>query len=369
MSITQFDSSIGAKGRTNQNNWQFIPREDFDPLDAEIFIDSDIVLESYGFPGNGTENNPYRIENYIIDTYKLFGILVVNTTKHVIVCNNSVSARYTALKAEFNAPGSISFHNNTGHNSTIGMCVKYTAEITVQSNTYFDNEYGMTFSSVHYLKIENNTVFDNVKGVNLENNNSYSSFRYNNLWGNEETLIILNTRDVLIENNTVRNNDLGIILRTMNSNIPTVNCTIIYNLLENNTGYGVTIPAFYEHRWSQNNSIHHNTFANNNADGKKQALDDGINNEWDDGKSAGNYWSDWWGIGSYDIRGLAKSKDNYPLNDPIHEVTTKIPSIFKGRILIFVVFAPILLGGYIFVQTRKRRTKIEKMRKRESNGI
>ncbi|TET30188.1 MAG: hypothetical protein E3J70_05225 [Candidatus Heimdallarchaeota archaeon] len=54
-----------------------------------------------------------------------------------------------------------------------------------------------------------------------------------------------------------------------------------------------------------------------------------------------------------------KTKDNYPLNDPIHEVTTKIPGIFKGRILIFVIFTPILLGGYIFVQTRKRRTKIQ----------
>ena len=364
--VTQFDSTIETEGITTQNNLPLILQTDFDPLDAEIFIDSDTVLESFGFPGNGTENNPYRIENYIIDTYKLFGILVVNTTKHVIVRNNSVSASYTALKAEFNAPGTISFHSNTVHNSTIGMCVKYTADIHVQNNTYFDNNYGMTFSSVQFLEIEKNAVFDNEKGINMENNNSYSFVRYNNLWGNEEALLVINTRDVLIENNTIRNNDLGIILKTMNANIPTVNCSVVFNLLENNSGYGVTIPAFYEHRWTQENSLHHNTFANNNPDGKKQALDDGVNNEWDDEINTGNYWSDWWGLGSYNIRGLAKSKDSYPLNDPIHEVTTKIPGIFKGRIIIFVVFAPILLGGYIFVQTRKRRTKIkENEEKRE----
>jgi parallel beta-helix repeat protein len=273
--------------------------------------------------------------------------------------NNSISAEYTALKAEFNALNTLSFHNNTGYNSTIGVCVKFTEGIVIQNNTCYNNEYGMTFSSVFFLEIENNTVYNNKKGINLENNNSYSSVRYNDLWGNEEAMTVLNTQDVLIANNTVRSNALGIILRTMNSNIPTVNCSIVYNLLENNTGFGVAIPAFFEHRWTQENSIHHNTFANNNIEGKKEALDDGVNNVWDDGINAGNYWSDWWGLGAYNIEGLAKSKDKYPLNDPLHEVTTKIPGIFKGRILVFTIFAPILLGGYIFVQTRKRRTKIK----------
>lgn len=329
----------------------------FDPLDAEIFIESDADLVGYGFPGNGTMSNPYRIENYTFDTFKQFGILIVNTTKHVIVRNNSVSASYTALKAEFNAPGTLSFYNNTCKDSVIGLCAKFTANIIVRNNTSYNNEYGLSFSSVYFLEIEKNTLYENKKGINMENNNSYSFVRYNNLWGNEEAIIVLNTRDVLIENNTIRNNDLGIILRTMNSNIPTVNCTIVYNLLENNTGFGVTIPAFYEHRWSEENRIHHNTFANNNDKGKKEALDDGVNNDWDDGINTGNYWSDWWGIGAYNIEGIAKSKDKYPLNDPLHEVTTKIPGIFKGRILIFVIFTPILLGGYIFVQTRKRRSK------------
>lgn len=314
----------------------------FDPLDAEIFIESDADLEGYGFPGNGTENNPYRIENYTFDTFKQFGILIMNTTKHVIVQNNSVSASDTALKAEFNAPGTLSFYNNTCKSSAIGLCAKFTARVIIQNNTVYDNEIG----------------------INMENNNSYSFVRYNDLWGNNESLLVINTQDVQIVNNTIRNNNFGIVLRTMNETIPTVNCSIIFNLFENNTGYGVFIPAFYEHRWSQENSIHHNTFANNNADGKKQALDDGVDNEWDDGEYTGNYWSDWWGLGAYNIEGLAKSKDRYPLDDPLHEVTTKIPGIFKGRILVFTIFAPILLGGYIFVQTRKRRIKIKENEKK-----
>ena len=312
VSATQFNSEVEVDGATNQNNIQLIQQEEFNPSDAEIFINSDDDFLSYAFPGNGTINDPFRIENYTFDTIKLFGILIVNTTKHVVVQNNSIAASNTALKVEFNDPGTLSFKNNTCKNSEIGLCTKFTAGIVI---------------------------------------------RYNDFWGNNESLLVINTRDVLIENNTVRNNNLGIVLKTTNATFPTVNCSVMFNLIENNTGYGVTIPAFYENRWTKENSIHHNTFANNNPDGKKQALDDGIGNEWDDGENTGNYWSDWWGIGSYNIRGLAKSKDNYPLNDPIHVVTTKIPGIFKGRILIFVVFTPILLGGYIFVQTRKRRSK------------
>jgi parallel beta-helix repeat protein len=291
----------------------------FSPLDAEIFIESDADLIDYDFPGNGTTNNPYRIENYIINTFKLYGILIVNTTKHVIVQNNCISASNAALKTEFNAPGTLSFYNNTCKNSDFGLYMNSTTDIIVRNND-FDR--------------------------------------------NNESILVLNTRDVLIENNTIRNNRIGIVLVTTNASTPTVNCSIIFNLLENNTGYGVSIPAFNEHRWTEENSIHHNTFANNNAKSKKQALDDGGCNNWDDEVGTGNYWSDWWGIGSYDILGLAKSKDKYPLDEPIHEVTTKIPGIFKGRILIFVVFTPVLLGGYIFVHSRKRRTKIIEEEKR-----
>ena len=358
--VVQNNAGIMSNEAVIQSHYHRLPRVDFNPLDAEIYIDSDDDFLSYVFPGNGSASNPYRIENYTIDTYKLFGILVVNTTKHVIVRNNTVSARYTALKAEFNTPNTISFHNNTLYNSTIGLCVKFTANIIARNNTCYNNDYGMTFNSVLTLGIENNIIYENDKGLNLENNNSFSNIQYNNLWDNNESIIIINSKDVMIGNNTVRNNDLGIILQTMNSNIPTVNCSVIYNIFENNTRYGISLPAFYEHRWTENNKIHHNTFANNNAKGKKQALDDGINNIWDDSEKTGNYWSDWWGIGAYNIPGLAKSKDRYPLEDPLHEVITHIPGIFKGRILIFVFFVPLLLGGYIFVKNREKVLKIKK---------
>ena len=45
-----------------------------------------------------------------------------------------------------------------------------------------------------------------------------------------------------------------------------------------------------------------------------QAYDDGENNIWDDGNSAGNYWNDWNPpIGPYEIDGDAESQDRYPL--------------------------------------------------------
>jgi hypothetical protein len=134
--------------------------------------------------------------------------------------------------------------------------------------------------------------------------------------------------------------------------------------LENNTGFGVAIPAFFEHRWTQENSIHHNTFANNNNEGKKEALDDGVNNVWDNGINAGNYWSDWWGIGSYKINGLAKSKDYFPLRHPLHELTTEVPRILKGRVIEFSIIIPILLITYMLIEARRVRRKSEKEEKK-----
>jgi len=50
----------------------------FDPLDAEIFIESDTDLESYGFLGNGSVNNPYRREIRKAILRYLFQLLKLN---------------------------------------------------------------------------------------------------------------------------------------------------------------------------------------------------------------------------------------------------------------------------------------------------
>lgn len=71
----------------------------------------------------------------------------------------------------------------------------------------------------------------------------------------------------------------------------------------------------------------------------------------------GNYWSDWWGIGSYKINGLAKSKDHFPLRYPLHELTTEVPRILKGRVIEFSIIIPLLIIAYMLIDLRRVRRK------------
>ena len=63
--------------------------------------------------------------------------------------------------------------------------------------------------------------------------------------------------------------------------------------------------------WGEYVSIYGNEIGYNGAE---NAYDDGANNEWDDGNSIGNMWSDYGGTGYYYIPGSAGSIDHYPMS-------------------------------------------------------
>lgn len=75
-----------------------------------------------------------------------------------------------------------------------------------------------------------------------------------------------------------------------------------------NGDYGIEVS-----QGSDNNSIHHNSFIEN----EQQAYDGGTNNQWyDDTVLEGYYWSDYDGTGSYLIAGPAGASDPCPIDDP-----------------------------------------------------
>jgi hypothetical protein len=79
----------------------------------------------------------------------------------------------------------------------------------------------------------------------------------------------------------------------------------------NNSIYGLYIDSE-----SDNNTVHHNSFIDNNLGGSSQAFDDGTNNTWfDESTLEGNYYSDYSGVGNYSIDGNANSSDTYPLTE------------------------------------------------------
>ena len=121
----------------------------------------------------------------------------------------------------------------------------------------------------------------------------------------------------------------------------------------------------------KNNIIITNDFITNNQD-HIQALDNGTNNMWDQ-NNRGNYWSDWKtpdkdnnGIVDrpYNLEGVAKTMDNYPLSHPVKAVIpdtdddvsdddTSIDRVCIGIIVLIIVLGTLGLIGIIILIYRK----------------
>ncbi len=258
---------------------------------APIRIDSNADFDSaHGVTkGNGTESDPYIIENYDINgTGYGYCIYVGNTTDYFVIKNCSLhDASGGNIWPYYSDSGIILYNLNNG---------------IIANNTASNN--GPSGGSGIYLCYSTNN--------NIANNNAS-----NNCDGISIAHSIGNNT---ITNNTVSNNwDSGINLYNSTTN------NIKGNNVSNNW-YGIHLGS------SSKNTIYHNNFINNT----NQAYDDIGTNSWDNGyPSGGNYWSDYNGTDDYsgsgqnesgsdgigdtpytNIDGGAGAKDIYPLMSP-----------------------------------------------------
>jgi hypothetical protein len=113
-------------------------------------------------------------------------------------------------------------------------------------------------------------------------------------------------------------------------------------------GYGIELSED-----SDNNVIHHNDFIAN-GQYTSQAWDTGMNNQWhDETVLEGNYWSDYFSVGSYLIAGSAGASDPYPSLSPYRYTgETPFPHVLV-RIGLFLVFT----GLFVVVLFVNRRQK------------
>ena len=132
-----------------------------------------------------------------------------------------------------------------------------------------------------------NEFFEDTTDVKVFNNSITGSYT--------EYGILLHS-DSQVYNNTIMSCDEGIEVRGDRN--------IIRNNIISNNNLGIDCLSL-----SSDNEIYYNRFLDNlqNAD------DDGTNNIWDDGTSEGNFWSDYDGVGEYEISGVAGSVDRYPI--------------------------------------------------------
>lgn len=313
------------------------------PLHINGNSDFIYTAQTYGWPGNGSQENPYLIEGYLFDgnggDYALWientdlhfivrkcqfwntsnqgitpygdGILLSNVS-NAIIENNILTQNVHGIHI-INGGTDLKIIENCITNAYFGVFADGSAiNIEISENIISNNNEGIVLYSSQNSKIRDNTILFNAIGITLggtrnleiEGNHIMRNY-YHGIYifsGSEHNLI---TQNII-----AKNRNTGITIAGQSSG----NC-ICYNTFSDNVGYAVAITEN-----SNSNQVYGNNFYRNNGAGKgvngpSQAYDD-VGNAWDNG-SAGNYWSNWDGTGTYPIDGSAHAEDRYPQTSPV----------------------------------------------------
>ena len=322
-----------------------------------IWDDSDFV--DYEFPGDGSQSNPYRIENYNITTRVTTGIFIFATSKYFVIKNCLISATHIGINIENVAKSTATIENCTVIGQFYGISVKNSANVTIRDNTLKDNYLGIyTSFSNETLILENKCVQNTIYGMRIsesdncsvENNyvkqNRYGIYMFESSFCMVKKNFCLNNEIAgiygslignctFIENNCINNFQDGIRISKsenciLSKNIISYNLIYGIKLLDSsnflinlneisyNLNYGIYISHSYIH--SKDNVIHHNSFIQNFriAENQSQAWDEGNSTWFDVINLEGNFWDNYNGSGWYPIDGPSHSFDEYPLlNDPL----------------------------------------------------
>ena len=200
-----------------------------------IEIISDDDFNSYSFPGNGSESNPFIIENYEIITSNGKGISITGTTKYFVIRNCYLDAVDWGLYVYGVAEGTATIMNNILENNIYGMSLWHSTGYVVINNTCrYNTEYGIQLDTSHESAVINNTCsFNNAYGVYQWN--STNSFFTNNICIDNQMrgIYLQDTNSAVLTNNTcTNNNEYGIYL------LDSSGTTLTNNTCTNNN-YGI----------------------------------------------------------------------------------------------------------------------------------
>ncbi|MCE7747866.1 MAG: hypothetical protein GPJ51_05675 [Candidatus Heimdallarchaeota archaeon] len=210
-----------------------------------IYSDADFV--TLGLPGNGSIDNPYRIEDYLIQDSVGYGIFVSSVTQYFVIQNcvvrNSFFAGILIRKAN-NGTGNVS-NNICENNGNAGILILESEGVTAENNYCNGNQYGLEvrFSPDSY--IFNNTCGSNLNsGMYLRQEIQGSVFANNSLINNNFFgMDFLRANGSFVYNSTFENNGVRIYEESLES-------YLLYEFLENKVnnqkiGYFKNVESLY----------------------------------------------------------------------------------------------------------------------------
>ncbi|MCE7742159.1 MAG: hypothetical protein GOP50_06840 [Candidatus Heimdallarchaeota archaeon] len=261
----------------------------------------------YSFPGSGTKEDPYLIQNLNINSeqFGIPGIYIEDSKKYFTIQNCYVNARGPGITIKKVNDGVCRVINNYITCLGIGLEVRFGFNLLIEGNNIINVNQGIYLEAADGSVILENLIYESfMDGISFYQTDNCKIV--NNTFVETRIGISLGTAsDCIVANNTcIDNAEYGIKLLDAQNN------DLMYNTLVSNIEYGIYLRDI-----ASKNKIHHNVFIDNNVLGSSQAEDEGTSNIWyDDDSNEGNYWEDWSGSGSYQIGGPANSEDLYPLN-------------------------------------------------------
>lgn len=258
--------------------------------------------------GSGTSEDPYIIENLIIDASESnFCIEIKNSYRffHIRNCilQNAVFAGI-ALNSVLN--GTI-FNNTIYDIWNDGINVVNGPFNYIKENNIYNNHNGIWWVHSCLSNITNNLISNNEIGINISWCNDINVYDNIITTGGNAIWQGWTNYSIYSGNQLVNNDNSGFHIELSHFS------KISNNLISYHQWYGILLSLTTQNR------IFDNQFIENGIN----ARDDGTDNQWDY-NNIGNYWSDYLGsdanddgIGDtpYNITGSAGSQDNYPIWD------------------------------------------------------
>lgn len=255
-------------------------------------------------------------------------IRLYHSDNNTLISNTGSNSGWYGIYLEYSDNNNLTDNTVSQNNRDGIIIVNYSNNNTIVNNTASQNiRTGIFIAVANENTLKNNVVINNGEfngyvyewcGIHIISSDQIivieNDVTNNGIGGVDDSGIFLDDSCYnTIKNNTITNNNqYGIRLRMANNN------TIVYNNISNNIYQGVYLTHFNNPLLnSNNNTLYYNYFINNSVN----ALDYGLNNQWDNG-SIGNYWGDYTGedlnsdgIGDtpYNISGTANSQDHFPI--------------------------------------------------------
>ncbi|OLS32236.1 MAG: hypothetical protein HeimAB125_11000 [Candidatus Heimdallarchaeota archaeon AB_125] len=173
---------------------------------SPMVIDYDSDFEAYGFPGDGSPGDPYRIENYNItttsDSCLSFGGY---TTKHFIIqnCYLKTDTNYTITIGKHKNLHDGSFRiegNDIESSSGGGLIINGSLDSGAYSNSIVSFDAGIEIKDSNFTYVKGNTISAST-AIRLTNSHGASVIQNNCNESTEGGIYLVNSNDAIVTGN------------------------------------------------------------------------------------------------------------------------------------------------------------------------